>query len=135
MLEKTLVYLKHYHFEIDKMFDKFQYSACCIPRLYNLGKNRLISIYALSKTDWSILFLLFYCCKFLSTGFCWRIWYNIIHDCNSRVGLYLSIVGCLVLQKNLGGSPGLVVMGDHSWSRARGFESWHHILDVMTFSH
>ena len=27
------------------------------------------------------------------------------------------------------GSPGLVVMGDDSWSKGRGLESWHHILD------
>ena len=34
----------------------------------------------------------------------------------------------------LGGSLGLVVMGDDSWSRGRGFESRHHILDG-DFSH
>ena len=29
----------------------------------------------------------------------------------------------------MGGSPGLVVMGDDSSSKGCGFESWHHILD------
>ena len=31
-------------------------------------------------------------------------------------------------------SPGLVVIGDDSCLRGRGFESWHHILDGY-FSH
>ena len=35
---------------------------------------------------------------------------------------------------NLGGSPGLVVMGRDSCSEGRGFESQHHILD-RHFSH
>ena len=30
---------------------------------------------------------------------------------------------------NMGGSPGLVVMGGGSCSEGRGFESQHHILD------
>ena len=30
---------------------------------------------------------------------------------------------------NLGGSPGLVIIGDDSCSRGHGFESWHRILD------
>ena len=35
----------------------------------------------------------------------------------------------------LGGSPGLVVMGDDSCSRGRGFESRHHILDGYDIFH
>ena len=35
---------------------------------------------------------------------------------------------------NLGGSPGLVVMGGDSYSKSREFESRHHILDGH-FSH
>ena len=34
-----------------------------------------------------------------------------------------------------GGSPGLVVMGDDSWSRGRGFKSRHHILDGHDIFH
>ena len=33
----------------------------------------------------------------------------------------------------LGGSPGLVVMGDNSCSRGRGFESRHRLLDEHLF--
>ena len=33
------------------------------------------------------------------------------------------------------GSPGLVVMGDHSCSKGRGFESRRRILDGLTFFH
>ena len=35
---------------------------------------------------------------------------------------------------DLGGSPGLVVIGGDSCSEGRGFESWHHVLDEK-FSH
>ena len=35
----------------------------------------------------------------------------------------------------MGGSHGLVVMGDDSCSRGRGFESWHRILDVHDIFH
>ena len=31
--------------------------------------------------------------------------------------------------KDSGGNPGLVVMGDQSCTKGRGFESWHCILD------
>ena len=34
----------------------------------------------------------------------------------------------------LGGSPGLVVMGDDSCSKGRGFESWRQILDGLIIS-
>ena len=33
------------------------------------------------------------------------------------------------LSRILGGSPGLLVMGDDSCSESCGFESWRHILD------
>ena len=35
----------------------------------------------------------------------------------------------------LGGSPGLVVMGGDSWSEGCGFESWHRKLDGYFFTH
>ena len=35
----------------------------------------------------------------------------------------------------MGGSPGLVVMGDDSSSRGCGFEFWRHILDVHDIFH
>ena len=38
-------------------------------------------------------------------------------------------------QKLLGGSPGLVVMGDDSCSRGHGFESQHCILDEHDIFH
>ena len=38
------------------------------------------------------------------------------------------------LNCQIGGSPGLVVMGRGSRSEGRGFESWYHILDGH-FSH
>ena len=34
----------------------------------------------------------------------------------------------------MGGSPGLVVLGDDSCSKGRGFESRHHILDGHVFT-
>ena len=37
--------------------------------------------------------------------------------------------------KHLGGSPGLVVMGDDSCSKGHGFESRRRILDGLTFFH
>ena len=35
----------------------------------------------------------------------------------------------------MGGSPGLVVMGDDSPSRDHGFKSWHRILDGHDIFH
>ena len=43
---------------------------------------------------------------------------------------------CLQRRFDVGGSPGLVVMGDDSWSIGHGFKSRHGILDgIGIFSH
>ena len=41
----------------------------------------------------------------------------------------------LVIKGNMGGSPGLVVMGGHSCSKGSEFESLHHILDGHFFTY
>ena len=58
------------------------------------------------------------------------------HDCFITPAT-LILLACLLSVRalkvmSLGGSPGLVVMGDESWSRGRGFESRHHILTFFT---
>ena len=74
----------------------------------------------------------------------WRFMIVTLHDCDAlKIDFkrtwwlcwhiyYLDELTCY----NLGGCPGLVVMGDNSWSRGRGFESRHCILDgIDIFSH
>ena len=49
----------------------------------------------------------------------------------SNVGCFIHLLNVL---NNLGGRHGLVVMGDGSCSRGRGFESWRRLLDGHFFT-
>ena len=55
---------------------------------------------------------------------------------SDRVATYLSCFTrrCGNGKTRLGGSPGLVIMGDGSCSRGHGFESRHHLLDGHFFT-
>ena len=89
---------------------------------------------------WSFMIVTLHDCD---ASWLWRIMIVTLHDCDAlKIDFkrtwwlcwhiyYLDELTCY----NLGGCPGLVVMGDNSWSRGRGFESRHCILDGIEIFH